>query len=109
MRCFKIQQNQCSFKFPRAFFPGIREAVLKAHQSAVPSLRSTRTVIFYAAMEIHKERAMCISPAVDWADIAVVNGSASSRGRSQSVGTPPYSSADSHMLRVYIQAGTAVS
>lgn len=38
MRC--IQQNQCSFKFPRAFFPGIREAVLKTHQSAVPSLRS---------------------------------------------------------------------
>lgn len=47
---------------------------------------------------------MCISPAVDWADIAVVNGSASSRGRSQSVGTPPYSSVDSHMLRVYIHA-----
>ncbi len=96
-------QNQCFFKSPRAVFPGIREAVLETHQSAVPSLRSTRTVIFCAAMGLHKERAMCISPASDWADIAVVNGSASSRGRSQSVGTPPYSSADSHMrLRAHV-------
>ncbi len=89
--------NQCFFTFPRAFFPGILEAVLETHQQAVPSLRSTRNVIFCAAMGLHKERVMCFYPASDWADIAVLNGSVSSRGRSQSVGTPPYSSADSHL------------
>lgn len=98
MRCIQICKINVSLNSQERFFPGIREAVLETHQSAVPSLRSTRTVIFCAAMGSHKQRAVCISPASDWADIAVVNGSASSRGRSLSVGTPPYSSADSHML-----------